>query len=215
MQATSPRLQGECAARARATRICSGRWRRCARASSSGARTAVRAAAGIRGAARPGAARSRTTRSPISISTSSRYRGAASPQPAASCIGRADAEAARDAVLEICRAAGARTVTKGKSMIAEEIAHQRSPRGQRHRAGRDRSRRIHHPAAPRAAEPHHRAGDPRHQGAGRRRASAPRIRELRPGAPLDEPRDAAERGAHACCASASSPPMSASPAPIS
>ncbi|MDH3596741.1 MAG: LUD domain-containing protein, partial [Rhodospirillales bacterium] len=32
------------------------------------------------------------------------------------------AEDARRAVLEICRAAGARTVTKGKSMIAEEIA---------------------------------------------------------------------------------------------
>ncbi|WP_119460528.1 LutB/LldF family L-lactate oxidation iron-sulfur protein [Rhodospirillaceae bacterium SYSU D60014] len=33
-----------------------------------------------------------------------------------------DADAARSAVLEICRAAGARTVTKGKSMIGEEIA---------------------------------------------------------------------------------------------
>jgi L-lactate dehydrogenase complex protein LldF len=33
-----------------------------------------------------------------------------------------DAAAARDAVLEICRAAGAKTVTKGKSMVAEEIA---------------------------------------------------------------------------------------------
>jgi L-lactate dehydrogenase complex protein LldF len=34
----------------------------------------------------------------------------------------ADAEAARAAVLEICENAGARTVTKGKSMIGEEIA---------------------------------------------------------------------------------------------
>jgi L-lactate dehydrogenase complex protein LldF len=33
-----------------------------------------------------------------------------------------DAEEARDAVLAICQAAGARTVTKGKSMIGEEIA---------------------------------------------------------------------------------------------
>jgi L-lactate dehydrogenase complex protein LldF len=33
-----------------------------------------------------------------------------------------DAAAARDAVLEICRAVGARIVTKGKSMVAEEIA---------------------------------------------------------------------------------------------
>ena len=34
----------------------------------------------------------------------------------------ADADAARDAVLGICQAANARTVTKGKSMIGEEIA---------------------------------------------------------------------------------------------
>lgn len=34
----------------------------------------------------------------------------------------ATAEEARDAVLKICQAAGARTVTKGKSMIGEEIA---------------------------------------------------------------------------------------------
>ena len=34
----------------------------------------------------------------------------------------ADAAEARDKVLEICRAVGAKTVTKGKSMIAEEIA---------------------------------------------------------------------------------------------
>ncbi len=34
----------------------------------------------------------------------------------------ADAEEARDAVLAICQAAGAKTVTKGKSMIGEEIA---------------------------------------------------------------------------------------------
>ncbi len=32
-----------------------------------------------------------------------------------------DAAAARDAVLKICRAAGARTVTKGKSMVSEEL----------------------------------------------------------------------------------------------
>src|SRR6185312_17503407 len=34
----------------------------------------------------------------------------------------ADADAARAAVLEICESAGARTVTKGKSMIGEELA---------------------------------------------------------------------------------------------
>ncbi len=45
---------------------------------------------------------------------------------------------------------------------------QRTSRGERHRADRDRSRRIHHPAPPRAAQPHHRAGGPSDQGAGRR-----------------------------------------------
>src|ERR1700733_11655310 len=34
----------------------------------------------------------------------------------------ATADQARDAILTICRNAGARTVTKGKSMISEEIA---------------------------------------------------------------------------------------------
>ena len=63
---------------------------------------------------------------------------------------------------------GRRTIAKSKSMVSEEIGAQRSSRGAGHRADRDRSRRIHHPAAPRAAEPHHRAGGPSHQGPGRR-----------------------------------------------
>ena len=46
---------------------------------------------------------------------------------------------------------------------------QRVPRAPRHPAGRDRPRRIHHPAAPRASEPHHRAGRASQQGAGRGR----------------------------------------------
>ena len=91
---------------------------------------------------------------------------------------------------------------------------QRAPRGERHRAGRDRSRRIHHPAPPRAAEPHHRAGGASHQGAGR--GGLP----PRPHRPAAGPRphragDAARPRRAACCASDSSPPMSASPAPIS
>ena len=49
--------------------------------------------------------------------------------------------------------------------------HQRSSRGAGHRADRDRSRRIHHPAAARAAEPHHRAGGAPDQGPGRRHVS--------------------------------------------
>ena len=78
-------------------------------------------------------------------------------RPAARAF-RRNAEEARDIILDICREAGAKTVTKGKSMISEEIGLNASPRSERHRAGRDRSRRIHHPAAQRDAEPHHRAG---------------------------------------------------------
>ena len=80
-----------------------------------------------------------------------------------------DAAEARAAVIAICRSVGAKIVTKGKSMVAEEIALNEHLEAERHHAGRDRSRRIHHPAAPRTAEPHHRAGDPPDEGAGRRR----------------------------------------------
>ena len=91
---------------------------------------------------------------------------------------------------------------------------QRSPRSERHHAGRDRSRRIHHPAAPRAAEPHHRAGDPPDEGAGRRHLPR-RASRARP-----RPRRSTSRATCAtrrapCCGRNSSPPMSASPAPIS
>ena len=54
-------------------------------------------------------------------------------------------------------------------MIAEEIGLNEHLEANGIDAGRDRSRRIHHPAAPRAAEPHHRAGGPSHQGPGRGR----------------------------------------------
>ena len=40
-------------------------------------------------------------------------------------------------------------------------------------------------------------------------------RDLDPARPLDEPRELVRRGARACCARNSSPPMSASPARIS
>ena len=63
---------------------------------------------------------------------------------------------ARAVVLEICRKAGARTVTKGKSMISEELGINAHLEANGIQPGRDRSRRI-HPAAPRGApEPHHR-----------------------------------------------------------
>ena len=51
------------------------------------------------------------------------------------------------AVLQICRSARAKTVTKGKSMVAEEVGLN-DFLGERHHPDRDRSRRIHRPAAP-------------------------------------------------------------------
>ncbi len=82
-----------------------------------------------------------------------------------------DAGEARAAVLEICRSVDAKIVTKGKSMIAEEIGLNEHLEAERHHPGRDRPRRIHHPAAPRAAEPSDRARDPSDEGAGRRHVS--------------------------------------------
>ena len=43
---------------------------------------------------------------------------------------------------------GAKSVTKGKSMIGEEIGVNDRARSGRHHAGRNRSRRIYHPTAP-------------------------------------------------------------------
>ena len=78
---------------------------------------------------------------------------------AARCIGAATPQEARDRAGDLPRL-GAKTVTKGKSMIGEEIGGQRLSRAERHDAGRNRSRRIHHPAPARDAEPHHRPGHP-------------------------------------------------------
>ena len=97
------------------------------------------------------------------------------------------AEEARDIMLDICRTADARTVTKGKSMITEEIGLNDFLEAQRHQAGRDRSRRIHHPAAPRASEPHHRAGRASQQGAGRGRFPPRPHAICRPARDLTEP----------------------------
>ena len=94
------------------------------------------------------------------------------------------ADEAREAVLGICRAVGARTVTKGKSMISEELGINAHLEAQRRHAGRDRSRRIHHPAPRRDAEPHHRARLPPEPGGlggavppvAHRPAGGPRVR---------------------------------------
>ena len=82
-----------------------------------------------------------------------------------------DAAEARAIVLDICRAVGCQDRHQGQVDGRRGDRAERSPRGERHYPGRDRSRRIHHPAPPRAAEPHHRAGDPPDEGAGRRRVS--------------------------------------------
>ena len=80
-----------------------------------------------------------------------------------------DAEEARRQILDICRSAGAKTVTKGKSMITEEIGLNEFLAENGDQPGGDGSRRIHHPAARRASEPHHRAGRAPQQGPGRGR----------------------------------------------
>ena len=64
---------------------------------------------------------------------------------------------ARAAVLKICRDAGARTVTKGKSMISEELGINEHLERHGIEPIETDSRRIHPPAPPGAPEPHHRA----------------------------------------------------------
>ena len=121
-----------------------------------------------------------------------------------------------DAILDICRRSDAKTVTKGKSMISEEIGLNEFLEESGIRSDRDRSRRIHHPAARRAPEPHHRAG----------RSSRPRSRsrdEFRKHhthlaaktANSSEPESLLERGARGAARRIFRTPMSASPAPIS
>ena len=95
---------------------------------------------------------------------------------------RDDAEA-RAVVLRLCRAAGARSVTKSKSMIAEEIGLNEALEADRHRPGRDRPRRVHRAARRPDAEPHPGAGDPHDQGA----RSSQLFAEHHGTPPLDEP----------------------------
>ncbi len=180
--ADQPRLSSANAhAGARPTRRCSGRWASRRTAFRCGAPQAIARLPGVRGAARRGHGdQGPHARASRFLSRALRAEGRS--RPAARCIGRATPRRRATTVLDICRSVGAKIVTKGKIDDRRGDRAQRSPRGERHHAGRDRSRRIHHPAAPRAAEPHHRAGDPSDEGAGRRRPSAPRTRELDPDA---------------------------------
>ena len=89
----------------------------------------ARRAARVRGAARPGA-RHQEPRARPSRPLSRALRGEGRRQPAARCIGRATPEEARAAILEhLPRGRARKTVTKGKSMISEEIGAQRPPGG--------------------------------------------------------------------------------------
>ena len=129
---TAPDLQGECRRRAGRPAAAEGA-RQCARRASSTS------------------ARRRSTRLPEfdALRDSARdiknhalanldlyleaYEAQGRWRPAAMCTGPRRAEDARDIILDICRKADAKTVTKGKSMITEEIGAQRLPRGERHR----------------------------------------------------------------------------------
>ena len=209
-------VQGERRTGARATPQLQRALGECrGRASSTSAPQAAADAAGVRGAARQRRATSRTTRSPISTSISRPTRRR-SRRPAAHVHCAATAEEARERHPRHLPQAPAReTVTKGKSMIAEEIGLNDHLEAARHRAGRDRSRRIHHPAPRRdavATSSRRRCTSTRTQvEADFRRVHTHLDRRARP----RPSRCSCSPRRAACCASASSPPMSASPAPIS
>ena len=140
-------------------------------------------------------ATSRTTRSPISTSISR--------PTSARCVesgGHVHYAAGRrggapDHRRPLPGRSARRRVTKGKSMISEEIGLNAGARGGGHRGGRDRPRRIHHPAARRDAVAHHRAGDPPDQGATSRQDFRKAHRDLPPDRDLSRARAAARRGA--------------------
>ena len=99
-------------------------------------------------------------------------------------------------------------------MVSEEIGLNDALEAAGVRADRDRPRRIYHPAARRGAVPHHRAGRASDAATRSRPISAALTRTCRRTATYRR-RTAADRGARASCASGSSPPTSASRAPIS
>ena len=125
-----------------------------------------------------------------------------------------NADEARAAVLDICRAAGAKIVTKGKSMVAEEIAlNDHLEANGITPVETDLGEYIiqlrHEPPSHIIAPAIHLMKE---QVADTFRAAH---RGLDPARPLDEPARSVRRGAHRAAAANSSPPMSASPAPIS
>ena len=91
---------------------------------------------------------------------------------------------------------------------------QRRARRRRPGGGRDRPRRVPDPDPRRDAEPHHRARHPPHPGPGRGRLPPP-AHQAAGGPPADRAGAAGRRGAPDPARRSSSPPTSASPAPIS
>ena len=133
-----PRSRSRTTPRARSpTRRCRRRSAKIKAGWVAGRRPRRRAAARVRGAARPGRGIKDHTLAHLDLYLEAfeakvRERGG-------KVHWARDAAEARAIVLELCRAAGARTVTKSKSMIAEEIGLNALPRGERHRS---RSRPI-------------------------------------------------------------------------
>ena len=113
------------------------------------------------------------------------------------------------------RAAGAKLVTKGKSMVARgDRAQRRISRPNGIDAGRDRSRRIYRAAAATSRRAiSSRPAIHLNKETGRSTTFAASTATCRATAGSTEP-ESGGRGARACCGRISSPPMSASPAPI-
>ena len=163
-------------------------------------------------------ATSRTTRWQISISISNAVRAQGLAPPAATCTGpRPRKKRAQIHPGVICRKVKARTVTKGKSMIGEEIAINDFLEAERHRADRDGSGRVHHPDPPRAA-PSHIIAPAIHLNKGRR--SRPAFRRDPHASPIQTAcwrsrKRLLDRGARDPARPVSWLPTSASPAPTS
>ncbi len=124
------------------------------------------------------------------------------------------AEEANDIVVSICRRARRKAHRQGQDDGRRGDRRQRCARSKRYRRGRNRPRRIYHPATRRDAIAHHRARGASHQGADRR-GFPPHASRSAGGARSLRAERAAGRGARRAYARNFWPPMSASPAPIS
>ena len=154
--ADQPRLQGKCPRRPRRPEAGPGAGQHEGRFPGQARRHHRQAARSSSGCARR-AGRSRTTCWSTwtgTLSGSSR-RSPRTSRPGS--ISPRTAQEAREAVLKICQDVGREDRHQGQVDGGGGDRPQRPSRGQRPGADRDRPRRIHHPAAPRVAEPHHRA----------------------------------------------------------